>query len=305
MDAVGANAGLFKPFSWTVPDKKGLPVPYPGIADMLTNPGGGCVLDHMPIPCEIRNQLMESGGVRSEYPELPLIQDPNQDPRAEEKRWVRQSAPIENYGLGLFGIWMPTDLHDDRHVGGYVIYAFPQNSRQQAIDAPVTDALSILSTDNSCSQFFGGVNSHNGSRDGTEVLRELAKVLKPGSISAVDTTTGIQLSNFGNVRNTTTALEYQMPASAIVNQRGPFFGSNSFGSFSSTSRAGRALSILHEVAHLIKMASVIEFDDNGLDRQYDLYLIPEDGGKTDLSRANTSRNTPISLTPTRTHELRW
>src|SRR5262249_7220571 len=122
----------------------------------------------------------------------------------------------------------------------------PQNSRQQAINSAVGDALSILSTDNPCSRFFGGFNQ-NGPRDGTEVLTELAKVLQPGNISAVDTSTGIQLSNFGNVHNVTTGLEYRMPATAIVNVRGPFFGSGSFGSFGSSSRAGRALAILHEV----------------------------------------------------------
>jgi len=171
--------------------------------------------------------------------------------------------------------------------GGAEYFVSPQNSNQQAIDAAVGDALSILSTNNPCSQFFGGVNRQNGSRDGTEVLKALAKVLTPGNISAVDTTTGIQLSNFGTVQNVATGLEYQMPASAIVNQRGPFFGSGSFGSFSSTSRAGRALAILHEVAHLIKVATVIEWGKNGHDKKYNMYLIPEDGGNPALSRENS------------------
>src|SRR6266404_4411075 len=164
-----------------------------------------------------------------------------------------------------------------------------QNSQQLAINAAVTDALSILSTDNPCSQFFGGSNPQNGSRDGTEVLTGLAKVLRADNISAIDTSTGIQLSNFSNVENTQTGLEYQMPASAIVNQRGPFFGSGSFGSFGSTSRAGRALAILHEVAHLIKAATVIEFDKHGREKVSDMWLIPEDGGKPDLSRENSAR----------------
>ena len=56
MDPMGVNAGLFKPFTWTVPDKTGQLVPYPGSADMITNPGGGCVADGVPIPCEMLNQ---------------------------------------------------------------------------------------------------------------------------------------------------------------------------------------------------------------------------------------------------------
>ena len=55
LDAVGANAGLAKPFTWTVPDKLGLPVIYPEIVDMITNPGGGCVADGMSIPCAMVN----------------------------------------------------------------------------------------------------------------------------------------------------------------------------------------------------------------------------------------------------------
>ena len=51
MDPLGANAGLFKPFTWNVPDKKGLPVPFPEIADMLTNTGGGCAFRGMPTSC--------------------------------------------------------------------------------------------------------------------------------------------------------------------------------------------------------------------------------------------------------------
>jgi len=79
-----------------------------------------------------------------------------------------------------------------------------------------------------------------------------------------------------------------MPASAVVNQRGPFFGSGSFGSFSSTSRAGRALAILHEVAHLIKVATFVEIDKHGGSKVSDMWLIPEDGGKSDLSRENSA-----------------
>ena len=55
LDPLGANAGLMKPITWNVPDKEGLPVPHPLIVDMLTYPGGRCVADGMPIPCEMLN----------------------------------------------------------------------------------------------------------------------------------------------------------------------------------------------------------------------------------------------------------
>lgn len=53
VDPVGANAGLLKPPDWNVADKKGLPVPFPEVADMLENPGGACVADGMAIPCHM------------------------------------------------------------------------------------------------------------------------------------------------------------------------------------------------------------------------------------------------------------
>lgn len=90
MDAVGANAGMFKPFTWNVPDKKGLPVPYPGIADMLNNPGGACTMDRMPIPCEIYNNLIKAGST-----DAWIIYDDG----TKEQREVR------SFGVGLWGVW--------------------------------------------------------------------------------------------------------------------------------------------------------------------------------------------------------
>jgi YD repeat-containing protein len=61
MDPLGANAGIIKPPTWNVPDKEGLPVPHPGMADMINNPGGACVIDRVPIPCEIYANLVRAG----------------------------------------------------------------------------------------------------------------------------------------------------------------------------------------------------------------------------------------------------
>lgn len=95
------------------------------------------------------------------------------------------------------------------------------------------------------------------------------------------------MSNFGTVTNVQTGLEYRMPGagSAKVNTFGPFFQGGSFGSFNSLSRQGRALAILHELAHLIKTAT--EGTDHG---DVPIYLIPDDGGDTNsgVSSQNTA-----------------
>ena len=99
----------------------------------------------------------------------------------------------------------------------------PQNSNQRAINDAVADALAILSTNNPCSEFFGGFNPQNGSRDGTAVLTALGSLLTPGIL--LNRSTGIQQSDFGTVVNTRTGLEYRMPSAnhAVVNTNGAFF----------------------------------------------------------------------------------
>jgi YD repeat-containing protein len=52
MDPQGANAGLIKPLTWPPPSSSGKLVPYGGIPDLLSL-SGGCVLDDVPVPCDM------------------------------------------------------------------------------------------------------------------------------------------------------------------------------------------------------------------------------------------------------------
>jgi hypothetical protein len=92
------------------------------------------------------------------------------------------------------------------------------------------------------------------------------------------------MSNFGSVTNAATGLEYRLPAqgSAIVNRIGPFYNAGRVGSFTSNSRQGRALAILHELAHLIRTGTLVT--DQGAEP---LWLIPDDGGDNEQSQRNT------------------
>ena len=134
MDAVGANAGSFKPFTWTVPDKQGLPVLYPGMAEMLTNPGGACVLDGMPIPCETYNNLMNAGGIqvqqmfRTPEPKKPSKLTPpgGGGPSGDQAPagwvWATKTSDIAGFGVGLFGVDLQVGWRLDGGVNseGYV-----------------------------------------------------------------------------------------------------------------------------------------------------------------------------------------
>jgi hypothetical protein len=139
------------------------------------------------------------------------------------------------------------------------------DSNQRDIVRAVENAASIFSSDNECSNFFGGEKA-------AEALKKLGELLTASGLD--NPLTGIQMSNFNtNVTNTATGLQYRLPASAVVNTNGPFFrgfypGTTrrlpDFGDFSAGSKEVRVLMILHELSHLIK----------GADGKF---LIPDDG----------------------------
>jgi hypothetical protein len=111
MDPFGADAGLFKPFTWPQPTSSGKIEPYYGIPE-LNSTYGGCELDRVPIPCEIRNSLMEAGGVA----------------HAETIRTGRGSRMIdhsyESHGLGLYTTYT------------YKIDDFGEYSRERVLMTP-------------------------------------------------------------------------------------------------------------------------------------------------------------------------
>jgi YD repeat-containing protein len=121
MDPLGANAGLIKPPTWNVPDKQGLTVPYPELADMILHPGGACTIDRMPIPCEIFNNLMRAGNVEVEQmfrePQTTVDQPtlPSSRGTRHETEWVLTTGrgAIESLGIGLFRARIQTGWRAD------------------------------------------------------------------------------------------------------------------------------------------------------------------------------------------------
>ena len=147
LDPLGANAGLMKPITWNVPDKKGLPVPHPLIADMLEYPGGGCTLDRMPIPCEIRNNLMNAGNVVNET----LIN--------RGRGWEVFRDAVKPRGVGLFTTFTySVDRYGEPRARGIVI-TVPQNSRAVPLQSPesLRQEFKKLLSDPDCKEFVEGV----------------------------------------------------------------------------------------------------------------------------------------------------
>lgn len=96
-----------KPFTWPPPTGPGKIEPYYGVPE-LNSAFSGCVLDRVPIPCDIFHNLLNNGGVRLEYL-LPM--EENVSPKLRKRgqsvpsaRFVLKTVPedIISHGVGVF-----------------------------------------------------------------------------------------------------------------------------------------------------------------------------------------------------------
>jgi hypothetical protein len=138
------------------------------------------------------------------------------------------------------------------------------------------DVYRILKEDNSCSRFFGG------SSRPVEAFNEFARQLRRKAIG--DGVVAIRMSGGYTVyHNQSTGASFRLFAEASINSSGPFFIRNPspqavrllVGRFPFPSKGARALTLLHELGHLVR----------GADGKW---LLPNDGGDRRLSERNTS-----------------
>ncbi|MDQ3257652.1 MAG: hypothetical protein M3R15_27830 [Acidobacteriota bacterium] len=147
-----------------------------------------------------------------------------------------------------------------------------------AVSRAYMDAIKVLEEDSECSRFFGGTEVATG------VLNKMAARLTVASLDSP--MVGIRMQgDIGHVTNFRTGHSYRLFEKVVVNSYGPFAnlfdrGRTFAGSYPASSRRGRALMLLHELAHLMK----------GPDGEW---LIPDDGG---------GRNPMLSLRNTETIE---
>ena len=142
-----------------------------------------------------------------------------------------------------------------------------------AVGQTYTDVFRVLKDDNPCSRFFGGP------RVAVRVFNALARQLRRKTLGAGDV--GLVMSgSYTLYQDARGGASYRLFDEAAVNSNGPFFvvpppsGARfQVGRFPATSRAGKALMLLHELGHLIR-------GPNG-------WLLPNDGGDAALSDRNT------------------
>ena len=147
---------------------------------------------------------------------------------------------------------------------------------QKLVEQAIQDAISIVSTNNSCGSFYGQTKATE------EVLRRLATQFQVRLLG--DSRTGIEMSGSFTYFDQKEEVRYRLFAAATINSRGPFLKAKVFaaephvppvGGFRPNTREARVLMLLHEVAHLVK----------GADGDW---LIPDDGNAPALSRRNTA-----------------
>ncbi len=145
MDPMGANAGQFKPITWPPPTSSGKLEPYYGVPE-LNSATQGCVLDRVPIPCDIFNSLPNNDAIQQEY----LLPDVQEGPPTWRKSGEKRAPPeialkvftvdIVSHGIGLFSVTAPS-LKLNNEGSGWnwseqVLFAHPQNPVPQPPPTP-------------------------------------------------------------------------------------------------------------------------------------------------------------------------
>ena len=137
------------------------------------------------------------------------------------------------------------------------------------------DVYHILKEENSCSRFFGG------SAGALDAFNDFARQLRKKAVG--DGSLAIRMSGRYTIyRNNLTGASFRLFEEASINSTGPFFIRMKFsqaarmqvGRFPIPSRGARALTLLHELGHLVR----------GVDGNW---LLPNDGGDRPLSERNT------------------
>lgn len=150
-------------------------------------------------------------------------------------------------------------------------------SKDKALVSAYVNTLSILSTANECSLFFGGPAAS------VEVFKQLiGKVHKDSLMTPI----GIQMSGeIVNITNSLTRTEYRLFDKVVINANGPFYQRmfsrlnrplQPIGTFEPNTKEIRLLMLLHELGHVMKGE-----DGN--------WLLPNDGKDDNLSRLNSKQ----------------
>jgi hypothetical protein len=150
-------------------------------------------------------------------------------------------------------------------------------TEDSVLRAAYFDALSILSTTNRCSDFFGGTSGT------VDIFNRFIAQVQKGYFSS---DVGMKMSgDVTNVTNHTTKRNYRLFDKVSLNTNGPFYRKRTsnaepsiprIGNFDPNTKEIRVLILLHELGHVIKGA-------NGG------WLLPNDGNDEGMSLRNSQK----------------
>jgi len=153
----------------------------------------------------------------------------------------------------------------------------PLITQDKILESAYYDTLSILSTPNKCSDFFGGTSAS------VDIFDDLISKVRKGYFS---TSIGIQMSGAAvDMFSMKTKRKYRLFDKVSINGNGPFYRKRNFlwestvrgvGTFAPNTREARVLMLLHELGHVVK-------GEGGN------WLLPDDGGDEALSTDNTRK----------------
>ena len=148
-------------------------------------------------------------------------------------------------------------------------------AKDKVLESVYYNTLSILSTSNRCSDFFGGPAA------AVEVFNQLMGQVRKDALSS---TVAMRMHGTTfNAEDARTGVRYRLFTKVSINTNGPFFKKKNFnsersvfgvGSFGPNTREVRVLILLHELGHLM-------LGEDGT------WLLPDDGGDEEVSRNNT------------------
>lgn len=153
----------------------------------------------------------------------------------------------------------------------------PLINEDKILGAAYYDTLSILSSPNECSEFFGGPSAS------VEIFNSLVGKVRKDYFSH---SIGIRMSGETvNMFNATTRNQYRLFNKVSVNANGPFYRKKyshnepsipGIGSFEANTKEVRVLMFLHELGHVAQGKA-------------GEWLLPDDGRSEALSRDNTKK----------------
>lgn len=150
-------------------------------------------------------------------------------------------------------------------------------SVDKVLESVYYNTLSILSTSNRCTDFFGGPAAS------MEVFQQLMGLVQKDALSS---TVAMRMHGTTiNAEDARSGVRYRLFSKVSINTNGPFFKKKNFnsersvfgvGSFGPNTKEVRVLILLHELGHLMR-------------GQDGTWLLPDDGGNEEVSRNNSHK----------------